>query len=71
MIAAYLLFAIIAALAAYFLQRISLLSRILLAFGVFVFLSLTFNALILKIGDAPPDNSIIITPEMLEKASGN
>ncbi|MGH6763582.1 MAG: hypothetical protein ACRECW_18555 [Phyllobacterium sp.] len=71
MIAAYFLFALIAAIAYYFLYRIPLLARILVAFGVFVCLSLSFSALILKIDDAPPDNSIVVTPEMLKKASGN
>ena len=71
MIAAYFLFALIATIAFYFSYRIPLLARILLAFGIFVLLSLSFTALIVENGDAPPDNSITVTPEMLEKASGN
>lgn len=71
MIAAYFLFALIATIAFYFSYRIPLLARILLAFGIFVLLSLLYTALIVKNGDAPPDNSITVTPEMLEKASEN
>ncbi|WP_025373880.1 hypothetical protein [Advenella mimigardefordensis] len=69
MVGMVFLFALIAAVLYYFLDKAGIRFRVLISVGTFLALCGVFALVMLNIGDQAAPNSIIITPEVLEQAA--